>query len=117
MHIAKLDEKNIYQGIEEIEDDALQPHHIEVPHDCDLAAGRYMWDGHTFNLITDPQRIKTNDPDAINAIAIGLIAIHQSGTVALPDETLAWLDFHVRSNDFETAPQDKNRPETFLLVK
>ena len=114
--IAKLDENNIYHGIEEIEDDALQPHHVELPDGCDLPPGKYKWEGRTFIPITDSLRIKINHPDALNAIAIGFISLQQDG-ILLPDETLEWLDHYITTQDFELRPSDKNRPVTLHLVK
>lgn len=114
--IAKLDENNVYHGMTEIEDHELLPTHVELQDGCDLPPGKYQWNGQSFHPITDPQRIKLNNPDALNAIAMGFIAIHNSG-ITLPPETLKWIEFHVRSNDFETAPVDPLKPETFHLVK
>jgi hypothetical protein len=114
--IAKLDENNIYHGIEEIEDDALQPHHIELPEGCDLPPGKYQWSGETFIPMRNPQRLKTSDPDALNAIAIGFISLQQSGA-ALPEETLEWLDHYITTQDFELRPTDINKPESLHMVK
>jgi hypothetical protein len=42
--VAKLDDKNIYQGIEFIDPKTLTDSHVEVPGDCDLKIGKYYWD-------------------------------------------------------------------------
>lgn len=114
--IAKLDQSGVYQGIEEVAEKNLQPHHVELPDGCDLPHGKYKWNGDTFVLITDPLRIKINNPDALNAIAIGFISLHQSG-IALPEETLEWMDHYLTTQDFELRPAEINRPESLHLVK
>ena len=52
MFRAKLDENNIYYGVEEVE--TLSDIDVEVPHDCDLKPGMYRWDvdGQTFMPLT-----------------------------------------------------------------
>jgi hypothetical protein len=46
LYRAKLNADGIYQGIEEVA--SLAAGDVEVPGDCDLAVGEYMWDGGTF---------------------------------------------------------------------
>lgn len=43
---AILDERRIYQGMEEVEE--LQDGDVEVPADCDLPKNEYFWNGETF---------------------------------------------------------------------
>jgi hypothetical protein len=42
--VAKLDEQNVFQGVEFIDRKALTAYHVEVPGDCDLKVGKYFWD-------------------------------------------------------------------------
>jgi hypothetical protein len=42
--VAILDEKNIYQGIEEIEASAVTEAHVKLPRGCDLPVGEYFWE-------------------------------------------------------------------------
>jgi hypothetical protein len=42
--VARLDEKNIYQGVEFISPQNITSDHVEVPSDCDLKVGKYQWD-------------------------------------------------------------------------
>jgi hypothetical protein len=42
--IAKLDHQNVYQGVKKIKANQLKDDDVEVPENCDLAIGGYVWD-------------------------------------------------------------------------
>jgi hypothetical protein len=42
--VAKLDEKNIFLGVEFIDKLMLTTEYVEVPGDCDLKPGKYFWE-------------------------------------------------------------------------
>jgi hypothetical protein len=67
---------------------------VAIPVDCDLAPGRYRWDAgkNTFVPLGKASALDaTPPPDALEAMAFGLLAQWKAGTT-LHDKTLRWLD-------------------------
>ena len=90
-HRAILDPDGVYQGHEPA--DALGPDDVEVPEDCDLAIGRYRWDGKRFVPIRDAGRHDLLDePHTLRAVARGFAAIDKAQPDLLPQETKDWAD-------------------------
>lgn len=46
--VADLDANGVYWGVKGIPDEELTNDHVEVPEDCDLTSGAYIWSGGTF---------------------------------------------------------------------
>ncbi|MDO8932066.1 MAG: hypothetical protein Q7U97_06715 [Rhodocyclaceae bacterium] len=99
--IAVLDETGVYLGTAEIDEAYLADGHVHLPEGCDLPLGQYRWDAarKTFVPLESPQVEKMREPHTLNAIAAGFVTLWSQG-VALPNFTLEWLDFYVRSLDF-----------------
>lgn len=112
--VAKLDANSIFQGVEEIDGTQVTPDHVHLPRGCDLPPGKYRWDKprKTFVPLDTPEEAAMKDPYMLNAIAIGLAAIHMH-SIPLPPETLAWLDYHFTSIDASGCCTNK---ETALMI-
>lgn len=102
-HLAMLDDHGILTGFSE---GTPGLDRIEVPDNCDLEVGRYRWNcaAKRFDPLPrlDPWLAmpeETPEPDTLRAIARGFMAIRDNGLVALPPETLDWLDRYGRSID------------------
>ena len=90
--VARLDAFGIYQGIDEICDADLTDAHVQLPNGCDLPHGKYRWDKTRGAFVAiDEKKELEQPPDALRALAIGFIWMHDLG-MELPAETLAWLD-------------------------
>jgi hypothetical protein len=86
---ARLDGDGIYQGVEAVSE--LSTGDVEVPGDCDLAAGRYWWDGEKFEPLAKRGAADRNPPpESIEAIALGFVSLWKSGS-PLHDATHEWL--------------------------
>lgn len=103
IHVAIFNDAGRYIGVKKIAAADRTDDHVEVPHDCDLATGRYRWDGKAFQPVAaDPQgQTPVIEPNALNAIALGFMAFTASG-ISLPAATTAWLDSYARTVDFQS---------------
>jgi len=99
--VAKLDAHDVYHGTEEIDAADVTPGHVVLQDGCDLSPGKYRWDRtrKTFLPLRDDKVTRDQPPMALNAIALGLIALHAQ-RVSLPPETLVWLDYYIGTMDF-----------------
>ena len=73
----------------------LEAEGISVPDPCDLTISKYYWDGEKkcwMAIEKSSQEIETHNPGVVSAMALGMMAIRDSGLVDLPAETLAWLE-------------------------
>lgn len=101
-HRAILDPDGVYQGNEPApkgfefrpgDPPPLSP-------DCDLAIGRYQWDGKTFVPIRDAGRHDLLDePHTLRAVARGFAAINKAQPALLPQETKDWLKWFAKTVD------------------
>lgn len=93
-HRAILDPDGVYQGhepaLEDFEFRAGDPPPLSP--DCDLAPGRYRWDGQKFLPIGEPtgERI-LEQPPILRAMALGFAAIDEKDPDLLPPETKEFL--------------------------
>lgn len=99
--LAMLDKRGVLTGYESCAGKAWKTRkgQVAVPDGCDLAPGRYRWDGKTFlPLAPDGSQDRLEqEPDAIRAIALGFVKL--SETVELPEATLLWLESYTRTRD------------------
>ena len=104
--VARLDGHDVYHGTEEMDAADVTPMHVPLPGGCDLAPGKYRWDRtrKTFLPLRDHKTTIEQPPLALNALALGFIALHAEGR-SLPTETLDWLDYYISTMDF-VAPRD-----------
>ncbi|HXC41237.1 MAG TPA: hypothetical protein VN667_20055 [Burkholderiales bacterium] len=90
---ARLDGDGVYLGLDVIDPAELQEGDVEVPADCDLAAGKYRWDGKTFLPIMS-QFAGASPPAAAPVSAevalAGLIAALKQAKTPLPAATERW---------------------------
>lgn len=93
VHVARIDLMGVYQGVETIAADALTPAHVVVPADCDLAPGRYRWDGASFVPITQPKLGPTLAAGVTAEIALAgvIVALQAVPGVVLPPAVTLWL--------------------------
>jgi hypothetical protein len=104
-NFAQLDGEGVLAGFVQIDDAAPDaavppPNRVEVPMACDLAPGRYRWDGRSFVplVVDDGERLQ--QLNGVKAIALGLMAVRDSGLVALPPYTLEWLGWYAQTFDY-----------------
>lgn len=99
--IATLDADGVYRGLREVARKDVKPSDIEVPADCDLEPGKYLWNETEQRF--DPVREDTPDsrlaePNVQFAIAAGFMALAEQGAV-LPKETRDWLTWYRQTLD------------------
>ena len=80
---ARLDERGVYQGIDELDStDELTDRHVPEITQCDLAPGKYRWDGKTFvpifaqQLIDEAGRELLHDIERLAENAVRLAKAH-----------------------------------------
>jgi hypothetical protein len=101
--LAVLDSAGVLTSYEQIEDDVLEDailpgSRILVPDGCDLAPGKYRWNGQTFIPIgANGQDMVAEELDTVRAITLALMAIRDGKP--FPPETLKWLDWYENSFD------------------
>jgi len=64
---------------------------IDVPDDCDLDIGKYVWDGTSFNPIMSKFNENGPAPDFFKAVLKSLVVIRDSGCIKFPNDVLAWM--------------------------
>lgn len=95
--LALLDETGLLTGYRKCAAKAwlTEAGQVAVPDECKLEPGRYRWTGGedgTFAPLPPKgsEAALVQDPDAIRAIALGLVQIAEH--IDLPEETLRWLE-------------------------
>lgn len=104
-HRAVLDPDGMYRGHEPLPGKAaLNPDDVEVPPDCDLAPGRYRWDGKTFLPVKSPEpEDVVNEHHTLVAVAAGFAAVEKALPGTLPEITLRWIDWYEKTVDAKGA--------------
>jgi len=109
---AILDAAGVLQGFEKVPKKKWKPAagRVPVPDDCDLAPGRYRWDGEQGTFVPLAPKgsgdATTVDVPSIHAIALGFASLHNQGLV-LHVEALAWLRAYERSLDNKQPPEKR----------
>jgi hypothetical protein len=112
--VARLNSHGVFLGVDVVDASAKTEGQIEVPLDCDLTPGRYQLKDGTFVHIAAPAPATDTPPVvALNAIAADMLKRWDDGAT-LPQCTLEWLDFYVRSIDFQIAKTDQALATRFL---
>jgi hypothetical protein len=94
---ALIDANGVLIGYERTFEDG-----IEVPDECDLAPGRYKWNGTSFVPILEAfTKTEVDAPDTVTAIAVALKAMRDGKP--MPGITLKWLEEFDKTIDAQGA--------------
>ncbi|MCS7002800.1 MAG: hypothetical protein NZ518_08125 [Dehalococcoidia bacterium] len=98
---ALLDERDVYLGMVEVEEDRLTDRHLPEITDCDLPRGEYRWDreARTFVPLPRRQRTEAGRPTFEHAAFFYWLALWERGW-KLPLVTLSWMDDVLQTVDF-----------------
>jgi hypothetical protein len=101
--LALLDDGGLLTGYETGPAASATDRRIVVPEGCDLAPGKYRWDGEAFLPLRPAQPSSEAEPDALRAMALFVMAA-ANGKPA-PAEAVAWAEWYLKSIDARKAGQ------------